>query len=93
MDEKKTNGQHRLVITDRRSGTVTGVREVDSFNENEIQMGTENGRLLIKGENLHIKELHLEKGEALIEGKINSLVYTNTAKQTDRKSLIKRMFQ
>lgn len=93
MDEKKTSGQHKLLISERKSGTVTGVKEVDSFNEKEIQMVTECGRLLIKGENLHVKELHLEKGEAQIEGKINSLTYVTNGRQPDRKPLIKRMFQ
>ena len=93
MDEKKSSGQHRLLVSDRRNSTVTGVKEVDSFNENEIQMLTECGRLLIKGENLHVKELHLEKGEAQIEGKINSLTYATNGRQQDQKSLIKRMFQ
>lgn len=93
MDEKKSSGQHSVLVNDRRNGTVTGVKEVDSFNENEIQMLTECGRLLIKGENLHVKELHLEKGEAQIEGKINSLTYATNGRQQDRKSLVKRMFQ
>ena len=93
MDEKKSSGQHSVLVNDRRNGTVTGVKEVDSFNENEIQMLTECGRLLIKGENLHVKELHLEKGEAQIEGKINSLTYATNVRLQDRKSLVKRMFQ
>ena len=93
MDEKKSSGQHSVLVNNRRNGTVTGVKEVDSFNENEIQMLTECGRLLIKGENLHVKELHLEKGEAQIEGKINSLTYATNGRQQDRKSLVKRMFQ
>ena len=93
MDEKKSSGQHSVLVNDRRNGTVTGVKEVDSFNENEIHMLTECGRLLIKGENLHVKELHLEKGEAQIEGKINSLTYATNGRLQDRKSLVKRMFQ
>ena len=93
MDEKKSSGQHSVLVNDRRNGTVTGVKEVDSFNENEIQMLTECGRLLIKGENLHVKELHLEKGEAQIEGKINSRTYATNGRLQDRKSLVKRMFQ
>ena len=93
MDEKKSSGQHSVLVNNRRNGTVTGVKEVDSFNENEIQMLTECGRLLIKGENLHVKELHLEKGEAQIEGKINSLTYATNGRQQDRKSLVKRIFQ
>ena len=62
---------------------ISGVQDVQSFHEQEILLLTEEGKLQIKGEGLHVKRLNLEKGEADIEGKINSLIYLsrNTPKK------------
>ena len=68
MEEKKTMCAHRLSLDNRQEGTVTGVRDIHSFNESEILLETEAGRLSVKGELLHVRRLNLEKGEADIEG-------------------------
>ena len=93
MEERKAVPIHSLTVEKRKNGKLTGVQEVDSFNENEILFLTGEGRLLIKGEQLHIKGLDLEKGEAQIEGKINSLSYITRNKPADRESFLKRMFR
>lgn len=93
MEERKTVRSHILTVENRKNGKLTGVQEVDSFNENEILFLTAEGKLLIKGEQLHIKGLDLEKGEALIEGKINSLSYITRNKPDPKDSLLKRMFR
>ena len=93
MEEKNTPQEHTLTFTDRRCGTVTGVRDIHSFNETEILLETENGKLAVKGEALHVKRLNLEKGEADIEGKIKSLVYLSQNADKKEESLLKRMFR
>ena len=63
--KKLSSGRlHRLVLSDRHSGSVTGVNDVVSFDENEIVLDTEMGLLTIRGKELHVKRLTLEKGEA-----------------------------
>ena len=64
-----------------------------SFNESEILLETEAGRLSVKGELLHVRRLNLEKGEADIEGKINSLTYLSKKTENKEESLLKRMFR
>ena len=49
--------------------------DIHSFNENELLLMTEAGKVLVKGEQLHVKGLDLEKGEAEIAGKVNSISY------------------
>lgn len=73
--------------------TISGVLDVQSFNEQEILLLTEEGKLQIKGEQLHVKGLDLEKGKAGIEGKINSLVYLSRNTPPKKEKLIKRMFR
>lgn len=93
LEERMAKTPHRLSLDDRKSGTLTGVRDVSSFDEKEILLLTAEGKLLIKGEQLHVKRLNLEKGEVDIEGRVDSLTYLS--KNTDKKeeSLLKRMFR
>ena len=64
------SGQHRLVIENRQHTDINGVLHVDSFDDQEIILETEQGLLAVRGEDLHIKQLNLEQGELLIEGLI-----------------------
>lgn len=93
MEEKRNLSAHSLMIKDRQGGKITGVKDVSSFDEKEILLSTEAGKLAIKGEQLHVKQLNLEKGEVELEGKVDSLTYLS--KNTDKKeeSLFKRMFR
>lgn len=93
MEERGNLSDHSLKLRDRRIGTVTGVQDIKSFDDKEILLFTKAGKLLIKGEQLHVKRLNLEKGEADLEGKVDSLTYLS--KNTDKKeeSLLKRMFR
>ena len=59
MDEKKTGRPHSLMLENRESGKLTGVKDIHSFNENELLLMTEAGKVLVKGEQLHVKGLDL----------------------------------
>ena len=77
MDEKQAQGTaHRVMIQGRHSGTISGVSDVLSFDLNEIVLQTTQGMLMIRGQELHMNRLTLEKGEVDIEGKIDSFVYS-----------------
>ena len=45
MEEKKTSQPHSLTLKNRQEGTVTGVRDIQSFNESEILLATEAGKI------------------------------------------------
>lgn len=67
---------HQVILEDRRALTVSGVSDVDSFDELTVVIYTDLGELTVKGEGLHINRLNLESGELMLEGQIQSLVYT-----------------
>lgn len=67
---------HLLSLTDRRSLSVSGVQDVDSFDETVIVVYTEQGELTIRGTGLHINRLNIETGDLVVEGHVESLVYT-----------------
>ena len=75
LEEKKTGKVHGLTIKERKYGKLTGVQDIHSFNENEILLQTEAGKVQIKGEQLHVKSLDNEKGEHQIEEKVNWVSY------------------
>lgn len=75
MEEKK---EHKLLLDRRQEAAVTGVRDVISFDEKEILLQTEYGRMTVKGEGLHVKRLNLEKGEADLEGQVSGIWYTSS---------------
>lgn len=93
MEEKKNLSPHRLVLEKRQGGLITGVKDVSSFDEKEIYLFTEEGKLLIKGEGLHVKQLDLTNGEVQLEGRVDSLNYLSRGADKKQESLIKRMFR
>ena len=76
MEEKTGNKSHKILLSNRKTGNFSGIKDVLSFDVAEILLETEQGMLLIKGSNLHVNRLSLEKGEVDIEGKIDSLAYS-----------------
>lgn len=68
-------GLHRLSLEDRRQLTVSGVEEVESFDESGITMVTGQGTLVVRGSGLHIEQLSLDGGQLRVEGQVESLTY------------------
>ena len=93
MEEKISSGRlHRLVLSDRHTGSVTGVNDVVSFDENEIVLDM--GLLTVRGKELHVKRLTLEKGELDLEGQVDSLNYSsNAALKRSGDSFLNRLFK
>lgn len=69
-------GQHKLVVNNRQTSLVTGVLDVLSFDLNEVLLETEQGMLMVKGTDLHVNRLNLEKGEVDLSGNIDSVAYS-----------------
>ncbi len=67
---------HKLVVNNRRTSMVTGVLDVLSFDLNEILLETDQGMLTVKGTDMHVNRLNLEKGEVDLSGNIDSVTYS-----------------
>ena len=67
--------EHKLELSGRAALGVTGVEDVESFDENEIVMNTSQGDLIVRGSGLHIGRINLDVGEIKVEGVINELSY------------------
>ena len=66
---------HRLELTGREHLTVSGVEDVERFDESGVIMTTSAGTLIVTGEDLHIGKLSLEGGELFVDGRIDSVAY------------------
>ena len=93
MEEKKIFSTHSLMLENRQNGRITGVKDIKSFDEKEILLFTQAGKLVIKGEQLQVKQLDLEKGEVDLEGKVDSLTYLSKNTDNRDESLFRRMFR
>ena len=71
--------EHRLELVGREHLTVTGVEDVERFDETGIVMSTSAGILVIAGEELHIGKLALDGGELHVDGHIDSVTYEEHA--------------
>ena len=80
-------------LEQRKTLSLGGVQDVKSFDENEVLLVTVCGVLTIRGKELHVGRLELEKGEADIEGSIDSLVYTEHGPQQKKGSALARLFR
>ncbi|MDE6150239.1 MAG: sporulation protein YabP [Ruminococcus sp.] len=68
-------GNHNLILENRSKLVLSGVTDVDCFNEEEIKLFTQLGELTIRGRNLHINEMSVESGDISVEGDVWSLSY------------------
>lgn len=75
---------HSVTIANRQKLTITDVKEIDSFDEEEIKATLTDGGMVIKGENLNIQLLDLHEGKAVVAGTINSLMYVKIREKGDK---------
>lgn len=78
-DEKNMLGapKHRIVMEGRRSLSLTGVTDIDSFDEQMVAVFTDVGELIARGSGLHISRIDVDSGELSLDGEIDSLEYTD----------------
>ena len=94
MEESLRTGPHRVLLQGRKSAELTGIKEVVSFDAKEVVLNTMMGVLMIRGNDLFVKRLTVEKGEVDLEGQIDSFVYVDKAgKVGEKESIVKRLFR
>lgn len=69
------NPGHTLTLTDRSAAAITGVEDVECFNEQIVVLRTPLGALTLSGEGLNISQLNLGEGKLMVEGEISAIEY------------------
>ena len=85
---------HSITINERKNLTVTGVKKIDSFDDEEFLLETNMGYMVIKGKSLEIVKLDTYQGTVSIKGTFHSLAYMESANQkTKEESFIGKLFK
>lgn len=92
-EDKKPSPEapHHVILENRNILSVSGVEDVESFDENSIVMYTGKGTLVVRGEGLHIEKLSLDGGDLRVEGEIESLSYEDEVRE--KGGLLARLFR
>ena len=93
MDERQLMKPHKVSLNNRLSAMMTGVKEVISFDGEEVVLDTEQGVLIVKGADLHVTRLTLEKGELEMDGRIDGFMYTEQEDRRGKESLLAKLFR
>ena len=75
LEEKALEQPHKLNLDERKRLTMTGVTEVESFDEEMVVLHTVKGTLVVRGTGLHLQMLSLDGGQVHVDGTVHSLTY------------------
>lgn len=78
-NRKSAQRPHSVIMEERKKLSVSGVEDVESFDDTEIVMRTVCGDLIIRGSELQIDKLSLDTGDVNVMGIVSELSYEETA--------------
>ena len=85
--------EHNVKVWNRRNIEISGVKEVDSFDSEEFILQTSMGYLVIRGQNLQMKNLDLDSGVVSIKGKMYEMTYLDEHQGEKAKGLFSKLFK
>lgn len=88
MAQKQTELPHGFTLQDRKKITMSGVSDVQTFDEKQVIIRTTQGKLVIRGSGLHVDQLSLETGDLQLSGHIDTMEYTES-----EGGFLRRIFQ
>lgn len=92
-EKKPVRLPHNVIMEDRNTLSISGVEDIESFDENIIILYTNAGELTVRGENLHISTLNVDTGELNLDGKIYALIYSQQATPKGKGSVFSKIFK
>lgn len=81
---------HNIILEGREKLSISGVLDVQCFDEEQVLLETVRGMVLVRGQGLHVERLQLEAGELIVEGEIGLIEYDDSVQP--RGSWFKRLF-
>lgn len=93
MDKEIITSNHSVSITERKNISISGVKKIDSFDNEEFLMDTVMGYVVIKGEDLEIVKLDTFQGNVSIKGKFNSLTYMDGSSKKKDDGVLSKLFK
>ena len=82
MNEKVKNDEtgsrpHQVTLDERRHLQISGVSDVDRFDESAVALSTSRGELTVRGRDLHVQQMDLDAGRLIIDGAVEALIYAD----------------
>ena len=94
VDQTISSYNHNITINERKNIVISGVKKIDSFDNEEFLMETTMGYLILKGSELEIIKLDTYQGNVSIKGKMNSLNYMESANKKEKEeSMFSKLFK
>jgi len=94
MDKDIITSNHTISINERKNINITGVKKIDSFDNEEFLMDTTMGYVIIKGSDLEIVNLDTFQGNVSIKGRLDSLTYLDGMTKKDKgEGIFTRLFK
>ena len=84
---------HNVTISYRKNIMISGVKKIESFDNEEFLMETNMGYVLVKGSELEIIKLDTYQGNVSIKGKFNSLIYMDSTKKEKDEGMFSKLFK
>ena len=89
-EERNREMPHTVILEGREKLTISGVVDVQSFDEEQVLLETVRGMLVVRGQGLHVERLQIEAGELIVEGEVGLVEYDDSVQP--RGGLLKRLF-
>ena len=89
-EERNREMPHTVILEGREKLTISGVVDVQSFDEEQVLLETVRGMMVVRGQGLHVERLQLEAGELIVEGEVGLVEYDDSMQP--RGGLLKRLF-
>ncbi len=94
MEQNELLRNHKLSLNNRKNLVLTGIKDVEAFEGNQVILESVMGKITVIGTDLKVNRLNLDKGEVDVEGHVDSITYSDAKAHTEKsKSVLKRMFQ
>lgn len=94
MDKDLLSSNHNININSRKNISISGIKKVDNFDENEFLLETTMGYLKVIGKGLEIIKLDTYQGDISIKGEIDGLNYLESNKKNKKEeSIISKLFK
>lgn len=91
-NSRRACGKHQIIMNDCLNLVITGVTDVDCFDDHSVKLFTECGELTIFGDDLHLDSMNVDSGSLTVEGSVTALIYGDR-RITHRLGLLGRLLR
>ncbi len=86
------SGQN-IILKDRKRLEISGIKKVESLNSEEFLIDTKLGLLLVKGQELEMQQLDMDKGNLWIVGLVSAIEYVEAPTKKEKTNFFGKVFK